>query len=272
VVTPTLRCACDRRIGETSFTYTAPPSGETAFDLRGQLYQRSYWRCGICRHEFSQHSLDLGGLYDGAYVESTYGDRMRETFDRIISLPSDRSDNSARVRRVVEFATRFFGATYVPKLLDIGAGLGVFPFQMKQLGWECTALDPDPRAGAHLRDVVGVHTVIGDFLSVKDDDLGRFDVVTLNKVLEHVEDPVAMLTRVHLVCTNRSFVYVEVPDGEAAAVFGYSREEFFVEHHHVFSPVSASLLAMNARFKIHCSLSFREPSDKFTICMFLTPA
>ncbi len=266
MVNPTLRCACDRRVGQTSFTYTAPPSGETIFDLGGQPYCRSYWRCGICRHEFSQHTLDLGTLYDGTYVETTYGSRMRETFDRIVSLPPDRSDNVARCRRVVDFAMRLFGVDYVPKMLDVGAGLGVFPFKMKQLGWECTALDPDPRAGVHLRDVVGVSTVIGDFLSIKQ-EFGHFDVVTLNKVLEHVEDPVAMLIRSADVLTPEGFIYVEVPD-VAAAAGGPGREEYFIEHHHVFSPTSLASSGERAGLSLAQIERMREPSGKYTLAGF----
>jgi hypothetical protein len=68
---PTLQCPCDRRVGKTSFRYDAPPEGETRFDLRGQPYRRSYWRCGLCGHEFSEHDMDLSGLYYGAYVEQS---------------------------------------------------------------------------------------------------------------------------------------------------------------------------------------------------------
>lgn len=264
MVNPTLHCPCNRRIGETSSTYTSPPPGETAFDLRGQIYRRSYWRCGICRHEFAQHNLDLSGLYDGAYVENTYGDRMRETFDRIVSLPPERSDNERRVSRVTTFASTHFDGGRIPRLLDIGSGLGVFPYAMKRLGWDCTALDPDIRAATHLKEVVGVSTVIGDFFNSRIDDLGLFDVVTLNKVIEHVEDPVTMLARAKTLLKSDGFLYVEVPDVQAAAE-GRFREEYFIEHHHVFSAASLSLCGERAGLSLVRTEHFREPSGKYTL-------
>jgi SAM-dependent methyltransferase len=269
MVKPTLHCPCDRRIGETTFVYASPPAGETAFDLQGQQYCRSYWRCGICSHEFAQHNLDLSSLYGGAYVEQTYGDRMRTTFERIVALPPERSDNTGRVQRILDFAAAHFHTGYLPTLLDIGAGLGVFPYAMRQAGWACTALDPDLRAARHLAEVVGVRAVVGDFFFVDPAELGRFDVITLNKVIEHVEDPVAMLAKATGLLTPDGFIYVEVPD-VAAAKEGAGREEYFIEHHHVFSP--ASLLQCGERAGLLALTLERlyEPSGKYTLCGFFS--
>jgi SAM-dependent methyltransferase len=266
-VNPTLRCPCDRRIGATSFVYEAPPLGETVFDLDGQKYYRSYWRCGVCSHEFGQHDLDLSSLYSGEYVEQTYGDRMKATFERIVALPPERSDNTGRVRRICDFAAAHFPRGYAPKLLDIGAGLGVFPYAMKQAGWICTALDPDPRAGKHLAEFVGIRSIVGDFFSVEPVELGCFDVITLNKVIEHVEDPVAMLAKAASLLSPHGFVYMEVPD-VAAAVNGPSREEYFIEHHHVFSPASLALCGERAGLSPLCLGRLNEPSGKYTLYSF----
>jgi 2-polyprenyl-3-methyl-5-hydroxy-6-metoxy-1,4-benzoquinol methylase len=141
---------------------------------------------------------------------------------------------------------------------------------MKSLGWEGTAIDPDPRAVAHARDCVKVHAWCGDFSAAP--ELGRFDAVTLNKVLEHVADPAAMLRRTHDYVRAGGFVYVEVPDGECAATQGPGREEFFIEHHHVFSLASLAMLAAQTRFVVRAIERLQEPSTKYTLRAFLVPA
>lgn len=264
---PTLQCRCERRIGGTSFTYDTPPEGETRFDLKGSSYKRSYWRCGLCKHEFADHDLDLSGLYEGEYVEQTYGDQMRATFDRILALPPEQSDNAGRVRRVLDFAKGRFPQDYRPSLLDVGSGLGVFPFRMKEAGYDCTALDPDPRAGQHLVDVVGVRAVTADFFDVHPNELGKFDIITLSKVIEHVEDPVSMLRKASSLLKPKGLIYVEVPD-VSAAVDGPEREEFFVEHHHVFSPASLVLTGERAALDMLSVERLRDPSGKYTLVMF----
>jgi SAM-dependent methyltransferase len=268
MVRPTIQCPCDRYFDEPVFTYEAPPPGETRFDLKGQTYRRAYSRCRLCGHWYSNHNMDLSSLYSGAYVDTTYGDRMRQTFDRIIALPDEKSDNAGRVANILSFARSFFPHGKQPTLLDVGSGLAVFPYRMKQAGWQCTALDPDRRAVAHARDVAGVRAVVGDFMTIGPDQLGEFDVITFNKVLEHVEDPVAMLSRASRHLAPRGFIYVEVPDSEAA-VDGPEREEFFIEHHHVFSPASITMTAERAGFRVEALVRLREPSTKLTIRVFL---
>src|SRR6185503_9711617 len=178
---PTLRCPCVNPPMEAAFTYDAPPAGETKFAFPG-VYARSYDRCVICGHWFSRHAIDLAGLYGGGYVDATYGAKMRETYDRIMSLPAEKSDNTGRVAAIQRFAAGR-GATSGRRLLDIGSGLAVFPARMREAGWQCTALDPDPRMAAHARAVAEVAAVAGDFLTIAAAELGAFDAVTLNKVL-----------------------------------------------------------------------------------------
>lgn len=261
---PTLRCPCAGQFCREAFRYDAPPEGETKFAFEGE-YRRAYSRCEVCGHWFSENAMDLAGLYGGAYVDSTYGQRMRETFERIIGLPPDRSDNTGRVARIVSFAAGHFPAGTVPRLLDVGAGLSVFAYRMKAAGWHCTALDPDPRAAAHARETVGVAAITADFMDLDPVGLEPFDVVTLNKVLEHVEDPVAMLQRAARLLAGGGFVYFEVPDGEAAADEGKGREEFFIEHHHVFSPASVAMMTERAGMRILTIERLCEPSGKFTL-------
>jgi SAM-dependent methyltransferase len=266
----TLGCPCGERHLVPAFAYTERPDGEVAFPLVG-AYRREYQRCTLCEHWFSRRAMDVAAIYDGAYVDATYGAGLRRSYERIMALPAERSDNLGRVAAVRLFAERRFGAARAaPRLLDVGAGLGVFPARMKEAGWRCTALDPDPRAAAHASEIVGVAAVTGDFRALAG-RLGVFDVISFNKVLEHVEDPVAMLAASRPLVADGGFVYIELPD-VAAAGDGKEREEFFIEHHHVFSPASVGLLATRAGFRILALEALREPSGKYTLRAFLEPS
>lgn len=266
-----LSCQCGASAFRLVHTYRARPDGETVFRFSEGRYHRELHRCEVCGHIVSRHEMTEGELYSGDYVDSTYGDRMRQTFERIINLPPERSDNAGRVHRINKFIAAhrpsLFGDVRRPTVLDVGSGLCVFLYAMKAAGWDGTALDPDPRAATHARDVVGVRAVCADFFEA--DDLGTFDLVTFNKVLEHVPDPTAMLARAQRVVRESGVVYVELPDGEAALEEGPSREEFFIEHHHVFSAASLALLAVRAGFTVRALERLREPSTKYTLRAFL---
>lgn len=269
-----LRCICGGERFRRELFYDTPPSGETPFVLSGE-YRREYWQCRYCGHFVARNRMDLGSLYTHDYVDATYGDEkgLAETFGRIVSLPPERSDNVWRVSRVISFAEGRFRdgdpAGAAMRLLDVGSGLAVFPYAMRKLGWNCTALDTDERLVRHASDVAGVKAVCGDFLTLK--ELQEFNAVTFNKVLEHVEDPVGMLAAAGRLLLPGGFIYVEVPDGAAAIFEGPEREEFFVEHLHVFSPASVAVLAERAGFSPLSIERVREPSGKYTLRAFLEP-
>ena len=266
------RCLCGSGRLAVAFTYTAPPPGEVRFQCTGgDGYRRAMLRCEGCGHYVARHDMDTSALYGGDYVTSNYGDDgLRRAYERIVALPPSHSDNAGRVARVLAFAGEHLAGVQPPSLLDVGSGLGVFVHRMAAAGWRCTALDPDPRAARHARETVGVAAVCADFATAG--DLGRFDAVTFNKVLEHVPDPVSMLRRAAGHVAPGGFVYVEVPDGERAALAGPEREEFFVDHWHVFSAASLALLAQHAGFRTLALERLREPSGKFTLRAFLDVA
>lgn len=269
-VVPACMCGLDRR--KTVHVHYAPPEGEVSFTATsGEAYRRELRRCTVDGHVVSVHAMDLSGLYSGGYADATYGeDGMRRTFERVASLPPERSDNAGRVACVLAFASERLAAAQ-PALLDVGSGTGVFPHRIAQAGWRVLASDPDERAVRHLREVAGVDALHADFLTAAADELGSHDVVTFNKVLEHVLDPVAMLSRAHPLLQPGGFVYAEVPDAEGAAEVGWHREEFFVDHHHVFSAASLALLALRSDLRVLSLERVQEPSTKYTLRAFLTP-
>ncbi len=271
-----IACLCGAQNWETTFHYTAPPKGEIHFAFTAkQPYDRVLMRCLECGHFRCVHSMDMGALYAGAYNHATYTDLpgMRRSFARINELAPDQSDNIGRVQAVLEFAKAHHAhappAAFPPTILDVGTGLCVFLFRMKQHGWSCTALDPDEQAVRHAREVVGVEATHADFLKVS--GLGAFDAITFNRVLEHVQDPISMLARAKRFLHPNGFVYIEVPDGEEAIKVGPNREEFFIDHRHAFSKASLEHLCDQAGFGVVWLTRLREPSSKFTLRAFTVP-
>ena len=254
------------------FNYTAPPAGETGFAFfEPGKYHRRIIACKMCGHFYSTHQMDLNNLYSGDYNSSTYVDDkgMRRTFDRIIQLAPSKSDNIARCGRIGAFLHKHHPdrqpASFT--LLDVGSGLGVFPYVMAKRGYVVTALDPDPRAVEHIRTQVNVPSLCGNFFKVTPPEC--YDLITFNKVLEHVEYPVEMLRRSADFLKEGGVAYVELPDGEMAQYEGADREEFFIDHLHVFSFASIALLALRAGFAPIEVERLREPSTKFTLRAFL---
>jgi SAM-dependent methyltransferase len=139
---------------------------------------------------------------------------------------------------------------------------------MSQLGWISTIVDPDQRAVDHAVERFEAIGVRGEFLEVCNQLEGNFDLISLNKVLEHLENPSEVLDSVGRLLAPNGIVYVEVPDGVGAAKAGHDREEFFVEHHHAFSGGSLAGLLHRAGFTVLQLETLIEVSGKYTLCAF----
>jgi SAM-dependent methyltransferase len=269
---PTIRCHCNGSCLERAFSYERPPAGETRFSLDGQSYRRHFERCRLCGHWFGRIDFALERLYSKDYVNSAYGgsEGLRRRFDEVMALPPERSDNRHRVERVRSFA-RGIGLDECSglRLLDVGAGLGVFPAAMKAAGWEVTALEADPRAVDHLRSVAGIRALHLDLREAVRGTMAAFDVITLNKVLEHVADPIGLLAAARPFLQRRGFVYLEVPDARAAEL-GPGREEFFIEHCHIFSPASLAKVVNDAGYDLLRLERLTEPSGKLSLIAMMS--
>ena len=70
--------------------------------------------------------------------------------------------------------------------------------------------------------------------------------------------------------TSDGFIYIEVPDGEVAMLdeLSFEREEFYVEHPHIFSMTSLVLLIEQADLKVVTCERLCEPSGKYTLRAF----
>ena len=101
-------------------------------------------------------------------------------------------------------------------------------------------------------------------------NIRKYNVITLNKVLEHVINPIAMLRKAKKYLRNKGFIYVEVPDAENASKEGKNREEFYIDHFHVFSKLSLTLMCKNAGLQTISVNRINEPSGKFTLFAFIS--
>ena len=96
----------------------------------------------------------------------------------------------------------------------------------------------------------------------------KFDLISFNKVLEHVKNPIMLLKSSKRFLNENGIVYIEVPDIKAKKN-GKSSQEFCVDHLHIFSNRSLRNLANKSGMKVLKIKSIHEPSGKYTLFGFL---
>ena len=133
------------------------------------------------------------------------------------------------------------------RILDVGCATGRLLAELRSRGFtDLRGIDPSPACVAAARDRYGVQADVATIAQLGDAD-GRFDLIILVGVLEHLVDLDLALAQLRSRLAPRGMIYVEVPD-----VAGFPDwpnapfQEFSVEHVNFFS--SASLKrALGAR-------------------------
>ena len=81
------------------------------------------------------------------------------------------------------------------RVLDIGCGQGVLLGLMRERGFETLGVELGEESARVAREERGLDVVTGD-LSVLDAERESFDAIVMSHLIEHVDDPVAVLERV----------------------------------------------------------------------------
>lgn len=109
--------------------------------------------------------------------------RPKEILPRLLSrLPS--------LERAGVLEVMGLSASRAGTLLDVGCGNGEFIERMRNLGWSVTGVDPDP-AAVKWGQSQGLEIFQGTVSDVPSSK--RYDAITLNHVIEHVQDPIGLL-------------------------------------------------------------------------------
>jgi SAM-dependent methyltransferase len=230
-----------------------------------------YIECSVCR---SMHLQD-DGKYTQVYLDGSFysvdGDPvefLRKRFAQVIALPQERSDNYCRVSRINAFLkTEKLSMNDKKKVLDIGAGMGVFLHRFLDDRWEGAALEPDSHACRHMESVLpGVRIIQGDSSALALNE--QFDLITFNRVLEHIYDPVTELRKLRDHCHQGTVIYIELPDTLSFYEDGPNNEAFGYGHYCVYSPESLMIMTGKAGLKMVSCARVVEPSGKFTLYGF----
>jgi SAM-dependent methyltransferase len=96
-------------------------------------------------------------------------------------------------------------------LLDIGCGYGFFLKMAEERGWEAVGVDLDPKGIAYSKECLHVNALLGDLKDVRFPN-SSFDLVTLWNVLDHIPDPLDLISEIHRVLKEDGYVFIRTPN------------------------------------------------------------
>lgn len=150
-------------------------------------------------------------------------------------------------RRIVQKTT----GLPVGSILDVGCGIGAFGNTMRLAGWDVTGTEPnwDARQHAILRFKINALEPQALFTL----PAGKFDVITLWHVLEHIYDLHNYLDKMHQLLKDKGHIILAVPNytGTDATHYGPYWAAYDVPRHlYHFSPLSIQRLAQRHNFRV----------------------
>jgi SAM-dependent methyltransferase len=121
-------------------------------------------------------------------------------------------------------------------LLDVGCGAGTFMQGARRAGWDAVGVEVSATAAEHNR-AEGFEVFNGELADARYPE-GRFDVVVLSEVLEHVAEPREMLAEVLRVMRPGGLLWATTPNGRGFSARALGLKWSAVsppEHLHLFS-------------------------------------
>ena len=164
-----------------------------------------------------------------------YNPQKNKYFLKILFLP-------------IKFLVR--GIKIVPnqKLLDIGCGSGQFLYEMKQFNMKIYGIEPgdfDKKTAKELN-------IKPDLIKAKYSN-NFFDVITMNHVLQHVNNPSQILTEIHRILRKKGILIIGISNYRSLAYSLFKKNWLQLDVPRHLSNYSNKLLIKfleNKRFKI----------------------
>jgi len=265
-----LKCYCflnsnkNNKNIELFYDYKSAPPLEPVYRIKN--YRRKIMKCKICGHFTAKHSIKVSDFYKKNYSLISHGNDMKKKFNKINNLKS-KSDNHHRVKRILSYFKNLLKKEI--NLLDVGSGLSVFLYQLKKrVDWRLIGIEPDINF-VNFAKQLNIN-VIHSNLKLNIFKKNNFNIITMNKIIEHVKNPVRLLKISKKLLIKNGYIYIEVPDGNAASRHHDNkfREEFFVDHLHVFSKKSLIKCVKLAGLSLLSCKSIKEKSGKLSLYAF----
>jgi len=122
---------------------------------------------------------------------------------------------NSSVRRLIELNNKIRSVTQQPaEFLDVGAGLGFMMTAARKIGWHATGIDLSETVCNYALHITG-ETVLPYSIFDQRLEEGKFDIISLMGILEHVNDPWAFFSRALSLLKKGGCIYLDVPNEKA---------------------------------------------------------
>lgn len=201
--------------------------------------------CGLVFQSPRMTESEMAVYYQAEYRRTYQGTEGPVARDLVVQ--------TARAQELLNFARDKI--TAVSRCLDVGCSTGlILKHFQAQLGCHPVGIEPD---NAYRSYAVGQGlTVYPSLVELEIVPEGRFDLVIMSHVLEHLPDPVRFISHLReSVLTPGGSILIEVPNL-------YSHDSFEVAHLFAFSPHTLKEVLRKAGMELDKSVTHGHPNSQ----------
>lgn len=177
---------------------------------------------------------------------------IKDYYNRINSEYYDYIPSHARKNEDLKILSAVQKLKPKGNVLEIGSGNGFLLNLFKENGYQCTGIEPSPKASEYAKNTLNLN-ILNTFLTKDTFAENSFDVVLLMDVLEHIYRPIELFNQCNKILKKGGIIVVLTGDIDSLNAKFWKNKWFYFnywEHISFFSRTSIEYLLLKTDFKL----------------------
>ncbi len=166
-------------------------------------------------------------------------------------IKKDETADSHARKFAIEAINQILSFKKSGRLLDIGAGRGMLVNVASEKGFEAKGIEINKNDSEYARKILKANVTTEDVFKANMDE--KYDVIVMNHVLEHIENPIDLLKRAKFLLKEDGIILIGLPN--VASAWRVIQGESWYPYQHTqhiwhFSPKTLKHALIKAGFKV----------------------
>lgn len=229
---------------------------------KGVIYKMDRKICPVCKKEeivqyFTEVQFGQEWAFCPCGVAFQTRPDMNSTFQRYENDGVNRQSVLGAMEETLIYRWKAMDSQMSPvmrkkgKFIEVGSSLGNTVYYAKKVGWDATGIEYSKSACQFAKERFNVDLLNGKVEELKISK-NSFDLVCIFEVIEHVEDPEALLKMANSWLKEKGYLVLTTPNGGSDSAKFYFRkwQGYHIDHLQVFSFEALRKLLNNNGFKV----------------------